>query len=129
RPPVQSYPGRDQALSEFARHANVGESVAAEAVRQLGELNRQALTQAETVRKGGPDNFLQQYFERQQVEWQRQRTEERERDLERRREEEDKWQRRQDDDQKRHERDLERIKREADGAALREKEQRQTLLE
>jgi len=144
RPPVQGYDTRDRMLAEFARHNTVqqglGDAVAAEAVRQLGDLNRQAMTQAESLRKTGPDSMMTEFYSRQQQEMQRQRAEERTReeqmraderarDERRRKDDDEKWARRQEDDQRRHERDLERIRLDAESRASIEKEQRKTLLE
>jgi len=124
---------RDRGISEFARHSapqsGIGEAVAAEAVRQLGDLNRQAMTQTEALRKSGPDTFMTQFFARQQEEWQRQRAEEREREEKRRREEDERVERRQVEEQRRHERDLEKVRLDTESRAKIEQEMRRTLLE
>lgn len=121
---------RDRSLFEFARHSSgVGETVAAEAIRQLASLNQQSISQMDSLRKAGPDQYLQALFERQTAQAENTRKEEREREQARHMDEDRKWERRQEEETKRHERDLMRLKAEAESRAAIEREQRQTLLE
>lgn len=120
-------------LYDFARHASsASESAMTKMVDQMDRMHQRSMEELKDARKGGPDNFIRDFFEKQQAtmnqrfEEERKLADERRRQEEekwerRRREEQEAWQRRQDEDERKHQRELERIKAETE-ARLREKD-------
>lgn len=128
----EEYRDRDRTLIDFARHSSAsGESAAAEAIRQFGEINKQTIGQIESLRKAGPDTYLAQSLKEREERWERERQDERRREEERRKEDEAKWERHQADEEKRHQRELDRIRVESEArskeiaAAAKEREDRE----
>lgn len=101
------------------------QSVATEALKQMGLQNQQILAQQQEARKSGPDTFMVQLLQSQQEAWNQRWEQERKRDEERRHIEEEKYERRQKEERDRgererqssadaHNRELARIKAESD---------------
>lgn len=105
-------PGYDRGRGDGA-----GESATTEAIRQVGSLTQKVIDQSRADRTG-PDNFLRDFLQQQQTQWEQ-----------RRKDEQDEWRRRMDADRAKHDQDMERIKTEAQARAALEGEQRKTLLD
>lgn len=109
----------------YAQQAAPDQSVATEALRQMGEQNKKILEQQEKARQNGPDTFMVQLLQNQQDAWNRRWEEERKRDEAKRESDEEKYERRQKEERERaqrereasadaHTRELARIKVESD---------------
>lgn len=113
-------------LQTFARQAPSEEpSVAAEALRQMGQQNQRLLEHQDKARQNGPENQILHLAEAQQTLWNKRWEEERRHEEERRTAEEVKWERSRQDERERadrertlsresHDREMERIKQEND---------------
>lgn len=124
---------RDSRLYDFARHtSSASEGAMGKMVDQMDRMHQRSMEELKDARKGGPDNFVREFFEKQQQTMDTRFEEERKIATERRGQEEEKWerrqkedreawQRRQDEEDKKHQRELERMKTESQGR-LQEKE-------
>ena len=124
---------RESRLYDFARHASsASEGAMAKMVDQMDRMHQRSMEELKDARKGGPDTFVRDFFEKQQQTMNSRFEEERKLAEDRRKQDEDKWerrqkedreawQRRQDEEDKKHQREVERMKTEA-ATRLQEKE-------
>lgn len=122
----QPYYGVPPQLQSFARPAPSEEpSVAAEALRQMGQQNQRLLEHQDKARQNGPESQILHIAEAQQTLWNKRWEEERRHEEDRRAAEEVKWERRQTEERDRanrdrtasqeaHAREMQRIKLEND---------------
>ncbi len=118
----------------------VGETAAAEAIRQMGELQKGFLTREAEDRKTGPSAFLQDLIRDQDARSNRMREEERAKEEERRTREEtaraheradrdDQWKRERDEAEDRHRREMDRLRLEEEKRVEREDKNQKFILD
>lgn len=112
-------------LYDYARHSAPSSDAAAEAIRQIGQINLKTLELNEQQRRNGPDAYMAKFLSEQQEATRKQHEEQRRADEDRRKDDDLRWERRQKDadqehrrrqeeEQQRHTRELEKIRVEAE---------------
>ncbi len=112
-------------LYDYARHPAPSSDAAAEAIRQIGQINLKTLEMNEAQRRNGPDAYMAKFLSEQQEAAQKRYEEQRRADEDRRKDDDLRWERRQkeadqehrrrqEEETQRHARELEKIRVEAE---------------
>lgn len=100
---------RDSAFDLGARSGG-NDSVAAEALRQMGQQNQRLIEREEKVRQSGPESTIMQFMQAQHDLMNKRWEEERQREEQRRESERERWEREQKAAREAHDRELQRLK-------------------